>query len=268
MPETDIENRVRELIERLSMQSALHALKEALPKDSAKKTAALKTLEAVLAIEAGDRTERRIKRRIADSKLPDCPTLQSFDFDFQPSLDRDLVMDLATMAWVDRREDLVLLGQSSTGKSHIGKALCMIACSQERRVRYTSCADMLKELFASLADGSMYRVLPKYVRPPLLMIDDLGYDPIEQERARDAQLLYKVIEARHGKASTIITSNLPAETWADYLGDHYLTVALLDRLLFHATAITIDGPSWRLAHHKKQQKAKQKKIKKKGEKRS
>jgi len=268
MPNTDIEDRVRELLKRLSMQSALHTLNETLPRDPAKKTAALKTLEALLGVEAGDRTERRIKRRITESKLPDYPTLQSFDFDFQPSLDRDLVMELATLAWVDRKEDLVLLGQSSTGKSHIGKALCMIACSQERRVRYTSCADMLKDLFASLADGSLYRVLPKYTRPQLLMIDDLGYDPIEQEQAREAQLLYKVIEARHGKTSTIITSNLPAEAWADHLGDHYLTVALLDRLLFHATAITIDGPSWRLAHHKKQQKAKQNKSKKKGKKRS
>ena len=135
-------------------------------------------------------------------------------------------------------------------------------------MRYTSCADMLKELFASLADGSLYRVLPRYTRPSLLMIDDLGYDTIEQEHTRDAQLLYKIIEARHGKASTIITSNLPAEAWADHLGDHYLTVALLDRLLFHSTAITIDGPSWRLAHHKKQQKAKKTKSEKKGRKRS
>ncbi len=268
MQKKDTENSVRELLERLSMHDALHVLGESLPKDPARKTAVLKSLETLLAIEAGERTQRRIKRRIAESKLPEYPTLQSFDFDFQPSLDRDLVMELATLAWVDRTEDLVLLGQSSTGKSHIGKALCMIACSQERRVRYTSCADMLKELFASLADGSLYRVLSKYVRPPLLMIDDLGYDPIEQEHAREAQLLYKVIEARHGKTSTIITSNLPPEAWADYLGDHYLTVALLDRLLYHATAITIDGPSWRLAEHKKRQKLKQTKKKKKGNKRS
>ena len=263
MTATDTEDRVRELLERLSMPSALRALGQALPKDPAKKIAALKTLEPLLAAEAGDRTERRITRRICDAKLPDYPTLQSFDFDFQPSLDRDLIFELATLAWVDRKEDLLLIGQSSTGKSHIGKALCMIACSKEKRVRYSSCADMLQELFASLADGSLSRVLSKYTRPPLLMIDDLGYDPIEQEQAREAQLLYKVIDARHGKTSTIITSNLPPETWADYLGDHYLTVALLDRLLFHATAITIDGPSYRVAQHKKRQKEKRKKENKK-----
>lgn len=259
MSQTDIEDRVRALLETLSMQSALSVLNDGLPKDSAKRIAALKSIEQLLAKEVNDRRERRIKRRIADSKLPEYPTLQTFDFDFQTALDRDLIMELATMAWVDRHEDLVMLGQSGTGKSHIGKALCLIACSQERRVRYTTCADMLGVLFASLADGSLKRVLSKYTRPPLLMIDDLGYDPIEQEQAREAQLLYKVLEARHGKASTIITSNLPAESWAEYLGDHYLTVALLDRLLYHATAITIDGPSYRLAQHKKRQKKKQKK---------
>jgi DNA replication protein DnaC len=87
------------------------------------------------------------------------------------------------------------------------------------------------------------------------MIDDLGYDTIEQEHARDAQLLYKVLEARHGKRSTIVTSNLSADKWAEYLGNQYLTVALLDRLLYHATAIVIEGPSYRLAHHRERQQA-------------
>jgi DNA replication protein DnaC len=137
----------------------------------------------------------------------------------------------------------------------------MIGCSQERRVRYTSCADMLADLFAALADGSsLNRVLARYTRPSILLIDDLGYDPIEQEQAREAQLLYKVLEARHGKTSTIITSNLSADDWAEYLGNHYLTAALLDRLLYRATAINIDGPSFRLEVHKKRQAARKKKT--------
>ena len=216
-------------------------------------------LAAILADEVKERWERRIARRIRDSKLPDYPTLQGFDFDFQPTLDRELIMELAVLDWVDRKVDLVLTGQSGTGKSHIAKALCMIGCSQGRRVRYTSCADMLAELFASLADGSLKRVIGRYTRPPMLLIDDLGYDPIEQEQAREAQLLYKVLEARHGKTSTIITSNLSAEDWSDYLGNQYLTVALLDRLLFRAVAINIDGPSWRLAKHEERQEARKKK---------
>lgn len=263
----DVEDRVRELLQTLSMPSALAALSESLPAESAKRVAALKSIERVLRDEVDDRRERRIQRRTKESKLPDSSTLEAFDFDFQPNLDRELVMELATLAWVDRKEDLVMVGDSGTGKSHIAKALCRIGCSQERRVRYTLCTDMMSELYAAFADGSLPRVLKRYTRPTLLLIDDLGYDPIEQEKAREAQLLYKVLEARHQKRSTIITSNLDAEAWAEYLGDHYLTVALLDRLLYHATSITIKGPSYRLFQHKKMQKERSEKRKKSQKKR-
>ena len=262
MKTTDAEGRVRSLLEQLSMPDALSMLSEALPQGASQRLAALKAIEAMLSLELAQRTERRIQRRMAESKLPDHPTLEAFDFDFQPTLDRELVLELSSLAWIDRVEDLVLTGDSGTGKSHIAKALCLIGCSQGRRVRYTSCAEMLAELYASLADGSLPRTLPRYSRPTLLLVDDLGYDPIEQEQAREAQLLYKVLEARHGKVSTIITSNLLAKDWASYLGDHYLTMALLDRLLFRATAIHIEGPSWRLNQHNERQARRKKKSKK------
>lgn len=255
MTQKTVEARVRDLLAQLSMPHALDSLTESLPKESKSKKAVLEVIEVILATESKERTERRIKRRIQESKLKEFPTLQSFDFDFQPTLDRELVMELATLEWVERKEDLVMTGQSGTGKSHIAKALCMIGCSQGRRVRYTSCADMLAELYASMADGTLKYALGRYTRPTLLLIDDLGYDPIEQEHGREAQLLYKVLDARHGKVSTIITSNFSANEWSDYLGNQYLTVALLDRLLFRAVAITINGPSWRLAKHEERQKA-------------
>lgn len=267
MKATDAEDRVRSLLEQLSMPFALLGLAEAMPKEASQRLAALKAMESMLSIELAQRTERRVARRLVESKLPDRPTLEAFDFDFQPALDRELVLELSTLGWVDRVEDLVLTGDSGTGKSHIAKALCLIGCSQGRRVRYTSCAEMLADLYASLADGSLPRTLPRYSRPTLLLVDDLGYDPIEQEQAREAQLLYKVLEARHGKVSTIITSNLLAKDWANYLGDHYLTMALLDRLLFRAVAIHIEGPSWRLSQHNERQ-AQRKKKSKKGSKKS
>lgn len=251
----DVDSRVRELLRLLKLKDALRVLDEALPEDAALRVAVLRVMERVLREEVDRRRERSIDRRLKESKLPDRPSLATFDFDFQPSLDRDLVMDLATLAWVDRHDDLVIIGQSGTGKSHIAKALCVIGCSQERRVRYTSCADMLSALHASLADGSLRDALKNYVKPQLLLIDDLGYDTIEQEQAREAQLLYKVLDARHGVASTVITSNLPADQWAEYLGNPYVTVALLDRLLYHGTAITITGPSYRLAAHRERQRS-------------
>lgn len=257
MSKRDVQERVQGLLQDLGMQDALAALPRSLPEDAGKRVAALAALERLLHTEQAARVERRIERRLAASKLPERPTLESFDFDFQPGLDKALVLELATLAWVDRQEDLVLVGQSGVGKSHIGKALCLVGCKQQRRVRYTTCADMMSELFASMADGSLSETLKRYTRPELLLVDDLGYDPLEQEHTREAQLLYKVLEARHGRRSTIITSNLSVEDWASYLGNHYLTVALLDRLLYHATAITIDGPSYRLAQHRKRQQQRQ-----------
>lgn len=249
----DVETRVRALLHALGMVRASELLDERLPDDPTERNRVLRVLEGLLASEQAWRVERRIERRVKAARFPDMPTLESFDFDFQTGIDRELVMDLATLAWVDRKEDLLLIGQSGTGKSHLAKALCLIGCKQQRRVLYTSCAEMMASLFASLADNTLRQVIKRYTRVELLLVDDLGYDPIEQEDAREAQLLYKVLEARHQKASTIVTSNLPADEWPDYLGNHYLTVALLDRLLFHGTAITIDGPSYRLAQHHKRQ---------------
>jgi DNA replication protein DnaC len=249
----DVATRVHDLLEKLDLDDAAEALVDVWPEDAARRVAVLEALERLLRVEVNRRRERRIGRRLHDACLPDQPTLATFEFPFQPGLDRAHVLDLATLAWVDRHEDLVIIGQSGVGKSHLAKAMCMIGCGQERRVRYTSCAAMLTKLHASLADASLRVALRAYTGPDLLLIDDLGYDTIEQEQARDAQLLYKVLEARHGKRSTIITSNLPAEQWATYLGNQYLTVALLDRLLYHGTAIIIEGPSYRLAKHRERQ---------------
>ena len=261
----DLETRVRALLLELGLRDAEHALSERLPTDPAERVVALQAFEGILQHEVAKTRERRIERRIKAAKFPDMPTLETFDFDFQTGIERSLVMDLATLAWVDRNEDLVLIGQSGTGKSHIAKALCLIGCTQQRRVLYTSCAAMLSDLFASMADNTLGEALKRYIRPPLLLIDDLGYDPIEQEHAREAQLLYKVLEARHERASTIITSNLAAESWAEYLGNHYLTVALLDRLLYHGTVITIEGPSWRLHQHRKRQEARSQRLAEQGQ---
>lgn len=256
----DLESRVRALLLELGLRDAEAVLSKLLPEDPAQRVVALQAFEAVFLHQLAKATERRIERRTKAAKFPDMPTLETFDFDFQTGIERALVMDLATLAWVDRHEDLVLIGQSGTGKSHIAKALGLIGCKQGRWVLYTSCAAMLADLFASMADNTLGEALKRYIRPPLLLIDDLGYDPIEQEHAREAQLLYKVLEARHERASTIITSNLAAESWAEYLGNHYLTAALLDRLLYHGTVITIEGPSWRLAQHKKRQEAQAKRL--------
>lgn len=255
----DVESRVRPLLEALHMKRALEILTTLLPADKPGRTQSLEAIERLLRAEFDDRRERRIGRRLEDSRLPDRPTLETFDFGFQPKLDKALVLDLAHLTWVDRKEDLVLVGDPGVGKSHIAKALCLLAAGQERRVLYTTCSDMMLDLHAALADGSLRRRIKHYTSPELLCIDDLGYDPLEQEHAREAQLLHKVLEGRHGKRSTIVTSNLDVKDWAEYLGHPQLTMALLDKLLFRATAIRIDGPSFRLEQHKIRQAARKQK---------
>jgi DNA replication protein DnaC len=255
----DAEGRVRDLLEAFRMKRALEILTSALPTDKPARTNILDTCERLLRAELDDRRERRIARRLDSSHLPERPTLESFDFGFQPKLDKALVLDLALLAWVDRNEDLVLVGDPGVGKSHIAKAFCVIACGQQRRVLYTTCADMMLDLHSALADGSLRQRIKRYTCPALLLIDDLGYDPLEQEHAREAQLLHKVLEGRHGRASTIVTSNLDVDAWAEYLGHPQLTMALLDKLLYHATAIRIDGPSYRLDRHNKRQAARKNK---------
>lgn len=154
--------------------------------DPARRVETLEGIEHLLRAEIGDRWERRI-RRIEAARFADKPALESFDFAFQTGIDRASVMDMATLNWVDRHEDLVLIGQGR----HIAKAVAMIGCGQERSVRYTTCANMLAALHASPADGTL-----RTIHPELLVVDDLGYDPIEQEHAREAQLGWQGLHDR------------------------------------------------------------------------
>lgn len=195
--------------------------------------------------------ERRVERRIRDSKIPERKTLIEFDFDFQPDLDRNLIMELATMGFVARRQGVILAGSSGTGKSHIAKALALEGCKQGFRVRYTTAADMLARLFASLADDSLDKKLKQYINPELLIIDELGFDRLEREDARNAALFFKVIDGRYTKRSTVLTTNIDFEQLGHYLGDPVVTTAIVDRMVHHSTVISIKGPSWRLKESKK-----------------
>lgn len=200
--------------------------------------------------------ERRVERRISQSKLPERKTLIEFDFDFQPTLDRDLVLALATMGFVPRRQGVILAGSSGSGKSHIAKALALEGCKHGYWVRYTTAADMLKVLFSSLADDSLDQKLKQYINPELLVIDELGFDRLERERERredayNAALFFKVIDGRYIKRSTVLTTNIDFEQLGHYLGDPLVTTSLVDRMVHHSTVINIQGPSWRLKESEK-----------------
>jgi len=192
------------------------------------------------------RTERRIERRIKESRLPERKSLHDFDWGFQPGLDRDHVMELATLRFVAEGKNLLFGGDSGTGKSHIAKALCLLACMANRRVRYSTSEAMLGDLNASLADNSLEEAIKPYVRADLLLVDEVGLEQVERKMASRSGLMQKVLFPRYNaNRSTIITSNIPWEAWADYLDDQFGATAIIDRLLHHSHVIVIQGPSYR-----------------------
>ena len=132
------------------------------------------------------------------------------------------------------------------GKSHIAKALLLLGCQRLYRCRYTMASYMLKDLMAGLADDTLDKKLNTYIRPEILLIDEVGFDRLEQETSRNASLFFKVIDGRYNKSSTILTSNIDFKDLGDYLGDPVITTAIVDRMVHHSVIINIEGPSWRM----------------------
>lgn len=204
-------------------------------------------LDHIFGAEAANKLEQRIERRIESSGLKERKTLEAFEWDFQPQIDKTLILELARLDFVRRHDDLVITGQAGTGKSHILKAFGMRACEQSITMRYARCVDLLDDLHAGLADGSYPRRLKAWARPDLLIIDDVGVGQVKKrdDEPTAAHTLYNIIDRRHGRVSTAVTSNIALSDWGRYLGDATLTAAILDRLAMHAIRIDVDGPSYR-----------------------
>jgi len=204
-------------------------------------------LEHVLGAEVGSKLEGRITRRITTSGLREHKTLEAFDWNFQPELDKAFVLELSRLDFVRRRDDLVITGRSGTGKSHLLKAFGRRACEQGISLRYARCVDLLDDLHAGLADGSYARRLKAWARPDLLVIDDVGLGQVKKQgdEPTGAHTLFNLVDRRHGRASTAVTSNISLSDWGRYLGDTTVAMAILDRLAMNAIRIDINGPSYR-----------------------
>lgn len=243
----EVLERLRRHTEILGLSHTRARLDEHLDWATRDKPAAVDILERVLGAEAAFKVERRIERRIAMSGLPERKTLEAFDWNFQPELDKAAVMNVATMDFVRRKDDLVITGKSGTGKSHILKSLVLRGCQQQMSIRYTRCVDLLDDLYAGLADNTYPARLKRWAAPDLLVVDDVG---LGQVRKRDdeptaAHTLFNLIDRRHGRLSTAFTSNIKLSAWGRYLGDSTLAVAILDRVAMNAIRLDINGPSYR-----------------------
>ena len=229
------------------MTHTLETLDELLAWATRERPAHSVLLERTFGDEVAAKSEDRVSRRVQKSGLSEYKTLEGFDWDFQPSIDKSFVLELASLDFVHRHDDIVFTGDSGTGKSHILKAIALRACQQGVSMRYVRCVDLLQDLHAGLADNTYLRRLKTWVRPRLLIIDDVGLGHVRkrEDEPTAAHTLYNLIDLRHSAASTAITSNIQLRDWGRYLGDASLTMAILDRLAMHALRLDIKGPSYR-----------------------
>jgi DNA replication protein DnaC len=213
----------------------------------------LELLAHVLGPQADLRRQRAIERRIREARFREPVTLEGFDWDFNaPSIDRRLIETLATGEFIRRGDNLVIAGQSGVGKSRIIQSVGRAACAHGYRVRYTTSAELLHDLTASLADHSLPQRLRYYSNFEMLAIDEFGFDRIERtESSQAASLLYKVVDTRGPTRSTALVTNISFESWAEYLGDAPLAMAILDRLVDGAIVLKIEGRSYRAARLKR-----------------
>jgi DNA replication protein DnaC len=240
-------DRLRRHLEYLGLNHTLAGLDDHLAWATREKPSACEFLERLFGAEVAHKTERRIERRISNSGLKERKTLEAFDWNFQPTLDKSALMTLASLEFVRHQEDLIITGKSGTGKSHILKSLALRACQQQMCVRYARCVDLLDDLYAGLADGSYPSRLKYWAAPQLLVIDDVGLGQVKKrdDEPTAAHTLFNLIDRRHGHASTAFTSNIKLSAWGRYLGDSTLAVAILDRVSMNAIRIDINGPSYR-----------------------
>jgi DNA replication protein DnaC len=207
----------------------------------------LSFLDQLLGAEAGARRERAVVRRIRQAHFAEDKSLEAFNWKFNPkTFDRVQIEELATGDFIRRRSNLVMVGWSGIGKSHIIQALGQKACVHGYRVLYRTSAELLRDLTASLADKTLPARLRYYANPDWLIIDEFGFDKIERAECPEAaHLLYKIIAFRNQKHSTALVTNVEFEKWGEYLSDGPLAMAFLDRLLEGAIILKLKGKSYR-----------------------
>jgi DNA replication protein DnaC len=194
-------------------------------------------------LELIERERRMIERRIKAAKFPATKSLDSFDFKTIPSLNKVLTMELARCEYVSKRQNIIALGPSGTGKTHIALGLGLAACQKGLKVRFTTAAALVHEMIEAVDERRLQRHQKQLAAQELLIIDELGFVPLSKT---GAELLFEVISQRYERGSIIITSNLPFDEWTEVFGSERLTGATLDRLTHHVHILEMNGESYRL----------------------
>src|SRR5271156_5464222 len=218
--------------------------REVLDEAARKGSSMLETLAVLIGLEAGGRQQRALQRRLAQARLPKRKTLEEYDFNFPKRLPKAAIVRLFDCDLIERHGCAVLIGPTGTGKSHLLTALGYTAAERGYSVRYSRVVDMINHLTTAQMNGLLGKALKSYVRPSLLLLDELGYLPIDK---RGADLLFQVVAARYEVGSIVISTNRPFREWGKLFDvDNTLATALIDRLMHHGEGIVIQGDSYRM----------------------
>jgi DNA replication protein DnaC len=230
----------------LKMPRALEIVDATVGRIERGELSALEAIDTLLAEELSVRESRRVRTALVMARLTPIKTLAGFDFTFQPSLDRDRILALAELGFVDRCEALHLLGPPGTGKSHLATALGVEAVKAGRSVYFATLADIISALAKAEREGRLREKIRFFCRAALLIVDEIGYLPVIPG---GGNLFFQLINARYEKGAMILTSNRGFAEWGELFGDAVVATALLDRLLHHAVVVQIEGSSYRLRQH-------------------
>ncbi len=209
-------------------------------------------------LETADRERRAAERRVKAARFPVIKTLDTFDFSAQPSINQELVRQLLRGEYLDSRENVLFIGNSGTGKTHLATALAFAACQQGRKVRFFTATALVTQLLERRQDRELERLQKQLDRLELIVLDELGYVPFAKA---GAELLFDVVGRAYERTSLMLTTNLPFEEWTEIMGSERLTGALLDRLTHRVHIIEANGPSYRLGEAKRRLKGEARRAK-------
>jgi len=204
-------------------------------------------LGALVDGELSARENKGLMKRLKAARFPVAKTLEDFDFDFQPRLDVKLVKALAGCDFVEKKENVILVGQPGTGKTHLATGLGMKALEKGYAVRFTTIQDLAATLRAAMADATTEQRIAEFTEPDLVILDELGFTPLDRMLA---DTFYRIIASRYERGSLVVTSNKSFESWAEVFPDATIASAVLDRLVHHAHLVPIVGESYRMKNLK------------------
>jgi DNA replication protein DnaC len=244
-PATSLLERLQRALVGLKMPRALEVLDVTVRRLERGEVTPLEALETLLSEELTWRENRRIKTALVMARLSTVKTLAGFDFAFQPSLDKNRILALAELGFIDRSEVVHLVGPPGTGKSHLAVALGVEAVKAGRGVYFVSLAELVGSLAQAEREGRLRERLRFFCRPSLLIVDEIGYLPV----IAGGNLFFQLVNSRYERGAMILTSNRGFAEWAEVFNDPVVATALLDRLLHHAVVVQVEGSSYRLRRH-------------------